>query len=187
MKTIPFFRPLLVLLAGLSAGAAPAQDHHGGGGAAAAKPHAMHSAYSAEERAAGLREGRGMGLALAAETNGYPGPRHVLELAEALALTPEQRQRTQRLFDDMDAQARTLGARLLREEAALDAMFAGKRATRDELVRIVGAAAEAEAALKIVHLETHLAMMEMLTPAQVALYVELRRAGAGSGRTRPHG
>jgi hypothetical protein len=29
-----------------------------------------------------LRAGRGMGLALAAEMNGYPGPIHALELAD---------------------------------------------------------------------------------------------------------
>jgi hypothetical protein len=34
-----------------------------------------------------LRAGRGMGLALAAELNGYPGPMHVLELADALGLS----------------------------------------------------------------------------------------------------
>lgn len=32
-----------------------------------------------------LREGRGMGLALPAELNGYPGPRHVLGLAGSSA------------------------------------------------------------------------------------------------------
>ena len=39
----------------------------------------------------GLLEGRGMGLAKAAELNSYPGPKHVLEMADALELTPEQR------------------------------------------------------------------------------------------------
>jgi len=34
-------------------------------------------------------------------------------------------------------------------------------------------------------LRTHLAMMEILTPDQVARYVAARRAGGGSGRTRP--
>ena len=183
MKTFAF-APLLVLLTGV-AGTASA-GHHPPTTGGAATPHAAHAAYSAEERAEGLREGRGMGLALAAETNGYPGPRHVLELAEALKLTPEQRARTQLLFDGMDAQARTLGRRLLREEEALNALFAGGRASRPELVRLVDAAARTEAQLKIVHLETHLAMMTILTPEQVARYVGLRRAGAGSGRTRPH-
>ena len=35
--------------------------------------------------------GAGMGFARAAELNRYPGPMHVLELSDQLALTPEQR------------------------------------------------------------------------------------------------
>ena len=46
-----------------------------------------------------LRAGRGMGLALAAELNGYPGPSHVLELSEKLALSPAQKERIQKLFE----------------------------------------------------------------------------------------
>jgi len=42
-----------------------------------------------DEQMADLRAGRGMGLALAAELNGYPGPAHVLELADKLELTPD--------------------------------------------------------------------------------------------------
>jgi hypothetical protein len=45
-----------------------------------------------------LRAGRGMGLALAAELNGYPGPSHVLELAESLGLSEAQRAKVQELF-----------------------------------------------------------------------------------------
>ena len=36
-------------------------------------------------------DGKGMGFAKAAELNGYPGPAHVLELADKLGLTPAQR------------------------------------------------------------------------------------------------
>ena len=38
----------------------------------------------------GYLTGQGMGLAKAAELNGYPGPLHVLELAAELKLTEEQ-------------------------------------------------------------------------------------------------
>ena len=62
-----------------------------------------------EREVADLRAGRGMGLALAAELNGYPGPLHVLEHADALGLTPEQRGRSQALFDAMKADAVPLG------------------------------------------------------------------------------
>ena len=40
---------------------------------------------------ADLKAGRGMGLALAAELNGYPGPSHVLELADKLKLSAEDK------------------------------------------------------------------------------------------------
>src|SRR5438309_8932265 len=45
-----------------------------------------------------LRGGRGMGMALVAELNGYPGPAHIIELASALDLSEAQRGRTQALF-----------------------------------------------------------------------------------------
>ena len=51
------------------------------------------------EEMADLTAGRGMGLALAAEFNGYPGPRHMLDLASQLSLTDEQRTGIQQLFD----------------------------------------------------------------------------------------
>jgi hypothetical protein len=49
------------------------------------------SVKALSEQIADLEAGRWMGLALAAELNGYPGPTHVLELAEALTLTSKQR------------------------------------------------------------------------------------------------
>jgi hypothetical protein len=50
-----------------------------------------------DQQIADLRAGRGMGLALAAELNGYPGPSHVLELADQLGLSPEQRSKVQEI------------------------------------------------------------------------------------------
>jgi hypothetical protein len=44
-----------------------------------------------EQQVADLRAGRGMSLALAAELNGYPGPMHVLELADSLDLSSSAR------------------------------------------------------------------------------------------------
>jgi hypothetical protein len=41
---------------------------------------------------ASLLKGEGMGMAKAAELNGYPGPIHVLALAPQLKLTEPQRQ-----------------------------------------------------------------------------------------------
>src|SRR3954453_20528331 len=66
-----------------------------------------------------LKAGRGMGLALAAELNGYPGPIHVLELGDRLDLSQTQRARMQSLFDSMKREAVELGERLIAEEAEL--------------------------------------------------------------------
>ena len=54
-----------------------------------------------EQQIADLKAGRGMGMALAAERNGYPGPLHVLELADQLGLTPAQRARMAELVAAM--------------------------------------------------------------------------------------
>ncbi|MGC5198650.1 hypothetical protein, partial [Aphanothece microscopica] len=64
--------------------------HHGRPPQAAAQPYAGLQSRTVKslsaEQAADLAAGRGMALALAAELNGYPGPMHVLEHAEALGL-----------------------------------------------------------------------------------------------------
>jgi hypothetical protein len=44
-----------------------------------------------EQQIADLKAGRGMGLVLPAELNGYPGPAHVLELSDQLGLSAEQK------------------------------------------------------------------------------------------------
>ena len=46
-----------------------------------------------------LQDGEGMSLALAAELNHYPGPRHVVDLAKELGLTRQQQQRAQTQCD----------------------------------------------------------------------------------------
>ncbi len=70
------------------------------------------------EQIGDLRAGRGMGLALAAELNGYPGPVHVIELADALELKGDQRARINKLLAAMKAEAIPLGERLIVQEAA---------------------------------------------------------------------
>ena len=63
---------------------AAAQHEHGAGGTSEIK------ALTAEQMH-GYMTGEGMGMALAAELNHYPGPKHVLELADSLAITAAQR------------------------------------------------------------------------------------------------
>jgi hypothetical protein len=67
--------------------------------------HAREIKALSQEQVADLTNGRGMGLALAAELNGFPGPSHVLELADKLDLTSDQRASINMLFDSMKAEA----------------------------------------------------------------------------------
>src|SRR6266404_6922463 len=73
-----------------------------------------------QEDTAALRKGEGMGMAKAAELNGYPGPDHVLALARQLSLTEDQLLRTRIIFDRMSAAARPLGDELITHEQTLD-------------------------------------------------------------------
>src|SRR6516225_2704389 len=86
-----------------------------------------------DQQIADLKAGRGMGLALAAELNGYPGPAHVLELADKLDLTTDQRNKVQSLFDSMKAEAVPLGSKLIDQEAELDNQFATHTITQESL------------------------------------------------------
>jgi Spy/CpxP family protein refolding chaperone len=137
-------------------------------------------ALSAEQVDA-LQEGRGMGLALPAELNGYPGPRHVLELADQLELTARQRAEAQRLFEEMEAQAIVLGGQVLESEAALDRLFATGTPSDAETVAAAVEAGRLQGALRGHHLRYHLAMREVLSPHQVMRYQQLRGYAAGGG------
>ncbi len=66
-----------------------------------------------EEQMADLKAGRGMGLALAAELNGYPGPKHLLELTDDIGLTDQQREKIRQLFGAMQLEAIPIGQALI--------------------------------------------------------------------------
>jgi Spy/CpxP family protein refolding chaperone len=175
-------KPALVLVAcALLASPALGQTH----GHDTAKGHSPYADLApreikalSKEQIADLHAGRGMGLAQAAELNGYPGPLHVLELAEALDLTPDQRARTQSLFEEVRGAAAALGTRVVERERALDALFAAKTASRASLDSAVMDVAVLYGELRALHLQYHLTMLEALTPRQVTRYNELRGYGA---------
>jgi len=118
--------------------------------------------------------GKGMGLAKAAELNGYPGPAHVLALASELDLSPNQKQRTEALFTSMEAKAADLGHALIEQERELDEQFASKQATQESVAAILQRIGELQAKVRGAHLQAHLAQLEILTSSQVAKYQELR-------------
>jgi len=130
-------------------------------------------ALSSEDVQAYL-SGKGLGLAKAAELNGYPGPSHVLALASELELTVDQKQRTESLFKNMEAKAIALGRPLIEEERKLDRLFAEKKITTKLLDQSLTRIGELQAQVRGAHLETHLAQAEILTPAQISKYMRLR-------------
>jgi len=156
---------------------------------AAASPYAPLAGRAvkafSDEQVADLKAGRGMGLALAAELNNYPGPLHVLELADGLQLSAGQRARTQELMAAMKAESIALGERIIAAETALDRQFAGRVVTRDSLAAATAQIGRLQGELRATHLRYHLDMAAILSSAQIGRYAELRGYGAGGAGHHP--
>jgi hypothetical protein len=101
-----------------------------------------------EQQIADLRAGRGMSMALPAELNGYPGPIHVLEHADALQLSSDQKRRTQAMYEAMKAETIPLGERLIAQETKLDRAFATRTITAKTLAETSAAIGKTQAALR---------------------------------------
>ena len=127
-----------------------------------------------------------MGLAKAAELNGYPGPAHVLAMAKQLKLSDEQRRRVQAVFDRMHAGAVTLGAEIVERERKLDRDFAEGRITADGVAEETGAIATLQGRLRAVHLTAHLDTRPLLDAAQLAVYRRLRGYDGTDGAMHRH-
>lgn len=157
---------------------------------------AEHSPYSGEEtrqikalsetEITGLSAGKGMGYAKAAELNGFPGPKHVLELSKELSLTAEQRKKTEILFALMDASAKSLGAELIAAERDLDQAFANKKIDETTLAELVNKIGQVESRLRAVHLNAHLQQVKVLNEKQIALYMTLRGYNGADGHGAHH-
>jgi Spy/CpxP family protein refolding chaperone len=125
--------------------------------------------------------GAGMGFAKAAELNQYPGPKHVLELAEKLSLSEEQLAQAQAIRAAMAKEAVRLGKLLLAQEASLDRLFAEAVIDEPQLEKLVGEIAVLRGQVRAAHLRAHLEMRRVMTPHQIHRYQELR--GYGTSHT----
>lgn len=121
-----------------------------------------------------LLEARGMGLAKAAELNSYPGPLHVQQLADQLALSDAQRATTNALYANMREKAVSIGQQIIEAERILDRAFADAPIDAAMLRSQVHAIAILQGDLRAAHLETHLAQRSVLTPEQISHYDRLR-------------
>jgi len=127
-----------------------------------------------KEEVGGYLSGDGMGFAKAAELNHYPGPKHVLLLAERLQLSDEQRARTETIFQKMKDQAVSLGKQLVEKERLLDARFAAANISSNELEQLVIEVSVIQGQIRAAHLQAHIAERAVLTADQLVRYDALR-------------
>ena len=123
------------------------------------------------------QEGSGVafgGMAKLAELNGYPGPRHVLEMTDQINLTNEQLEQIEALFTQMKAEAIPLGEQIIDIEKEIDAAFIEKSITPEALQTRLNQSADLYGQLRFVHLKYHFNTIDILTSEQVETYNELR-------------
>ncbi len=123
--------------------------------------------------------GSGMSLALSAELNMYPGPRHVLDLADVMNLDAEQIARVEAIGDAMTADAVRIGARIVDLERALDRAFSNQTIDSTRLASLTNEIGRLQGELRFVHLTAHVAVTEVLSHTQIEQY-ETHRGYSGN-------
>lgn len=121
-----------------------------------------------------LQRGGGWGFAKIAELNGIPGPLHLLELKDQIALTAKQVARISAIYKHMQTEARTLGRHFIGLERALDRDFRNGSISEASLTTKLERIATVRAKLRGVHLNAHLEVRPLLSGHQIASYNRLR-------------
>ncbi|MEM8558175.1 MAG: hypothetical protein AAGG50_10170 [Bacteroidota bacterium] len=143
-------------------------------GPAPAPPRDRRVTALSDREIEGYLAGRGMGLAVPAERNHFPGPLHVLDLRDTLGLSPAQQAYAEQLRQQVGEQAPRLGEAYIAAERALDSLFVHQVATEANVRRASRAVADVLGDLRALHLVAHIAMRDTLRPDQVGLYDEMR-------------
>lgn len=135
-----------------------------------------------------LLNGRGAGYARTAELNSHPGPRHLLDLAETLGLSQVQVKALNKLFEEMQTEAQSLGTQIVEAEGSLSDTFADRAISAETLAGQSLDLANLYGALRVVHLQAHLQSRALLTDDQVMRYNELRGYDqtASNNESQPH-
>lgn len=127
-----------------------------------------------QEQIEGYLDGRGMGMALPAELNRYPGPKHVLELGNSLNISSEQKNQIQNIFDEMHEEAVLLGESIVEKEKELDQLFASGKITDNSLASLISEISDLKGKLRFAHLNAHLKTRRVLSLTQMEKYDNLR-------------
>lgn len=122
-----------------------------------------------------LLNSEGAGMAAYAELNGFPGPKHVLDLEKQLGLTAEQKGKVREIYDDMKVRARNLGKMIVKVEEELNYAFSSGMVGVESVEDDAEQAGKLRGILRGVHLSAHLKTKELLTPDQVKAYMKIRK------------
>jgi Spy/CpxP family protein refolding chaperone len=133
-----------------------------------------------------LLNGRGAGYARTAELNSSPGPRHVLDLKQELALSPEQEQRLEVIFRQMNTEAKQVGQDIVRLEQQLSNAFNQRTISESEIEEQTQQLATLYGQYRAIHLKPHVEVQRLLSAEQVAKYNELRGYSAPSVQLAPN-
>lgn len=114
-----------------------------------------------------LLKGHGMGMASYAEGNGYPGPKHTLELKDQL-------KKTEALEKVVTSSAVAKGQEIIQAEEELNKLFEAGTMNEKLLRSKLEQVAMLRADLRFIHLQAHLRMKQILTADQIQRYKELR-------------
>ncbi|MBI4535922.1 MAG: Spy/CpxP family protein refolding chaperone [Ignavibacteriae bacterium] len=132
-----------------------------------------------------LETAQGSGMAMYAEVNGYPGPKHVLDLQEKLNLTDEQLKDIESIHDEMREQAVAKGQTIIKVEQSLNDLFATGKASEERVKSLSTTIGRLRGELRAIHLVAHMQAREILSKEQIAAYNRLRRrADAGNHGSR---
>lgn len=119
-------------------------------------------------------QGKGQGLAKAAELNHYPGPIHVLQLKQDLQLDSQQIKRTEKIWQKMNQRAMLLGKEIVQLEEQLEKEFRSGKLQSKDLNTIVSKIAILRGKLRFTHLNAHIEQKKILNNEQIKHYDELR-------------
>lgn len=133
-----------------------------------------------------LLNGRGAGYARTAELNSYPGPRHVLDLKQELALSPDQEQQIEVVFRRMSVEAKQVGQTIVELEQQFSDAFAQGMISAPEIEEQTQQLAMLYGQYRAIHLRPHLEVQQLLSPEQIAKYDELRGYRDSSIQPTPH-
>ena len=124
-----------------------------------------------------LEKSEGTGMALYADRNGYPGPKHILEMQDTLKLTDDQVKDISAIIDEMSENARAIGEQIIAKEQELESLFRLGKATESLTRQLTTDIGNLRGQLRAVHMIAHIQAKSILTKEQISTYMSLRHKG----------